>query len=567
MNSLKKQLLFILCLPLILSLATNFYILTYVRDTQEDTLKNACHTAIENININASTLTNNMKKTSSTFTTNQALQDYLSDSAADPHSIKRQTYSSAMDLARAYTSNLVDILIWNGKETTSMISYISLDMEKFAISNLANTSDKGSPFFQIYTDPRSDIPYIMYFAPIYKTTFSEDFGKYLGAVVTICDTEMLDKLVHSTADILVRIENAENDKTLYSNQGEGMDIPTKNGILYESTVTVPFTNLNITGTIFKNQIQFFSNHITSIVMVIALLSVFYILYTGIAVHLIIIRPIRKLNRSIEQIDYEKENMQIDTVSKNEIGSIASQINHMLSKIFNLNEKNITSQARLYEMEISKKQTQLYAYQSQINPHFLYNMLQCMRGISLMHNMPQLALICTNMADLFRYSIKGANCVYLKDEVKIIEEYLYMIAVRFQDHINYSVQIDENALSCKIPKMILQPLVENAIFHGLESIEDQGKLSITGAIMGENLIIQIKDNGIGFSEEVLMELKEILSEDIPTDIDSTFNEEKGLGIINIHNKIRLFEGSQYGIQIESTACNTTVRIVLNAAYKD
>lgn len=563
MTSLKKQLLLILCLPLLLGLATNFYILTYMRDSQENTLKNACYTAIENININASTLTNNIKKTSSTFTTNQSLQEYLSDSTTDPHSMKRQSYSDSIDLARAYTSNLVDILVWDGQNTTSMISYISSDMENFAVSNLENSSEQGNTFFQIYMDPKSQIPYIMYFAPIYKTTFSPDFGKYLGAVVTICDTETLDKLVHSTTDILVSIEDAKNNKTLYSNKEEDIDNLADNSILYESTVTVPFTNLNITGSILKKQVRFFSSHTSTIIMLIASLSVFYILYTGVAVHLIIIRPIRKLNRSIEQIDYEKENTKIESVSKNEIGSIASKINSMLSKIFTLNEKNITSQARLYEMEISKKQTQLYAYQSQINPHFLYNMLQCMRGISLIHDMPQLAAICTNMADLFRYSIKGANYVQLKDEVQIIEEYLYMIAVRFQDRINYNVQIDENALSCRIPKMILQPLVENAIFHGLESIEEQGELFITGVVKGNDLIIQIKDNGIGFSEEVLDELKHILSEDIPTDINSTFNEEKGLGIINIHNKIRLYEGNQYGIQIDSSPYNTIVRIVLNA----
>ena len=83
------------------------------------------------------------------------------------------------------------------------------------------------------------------------------------------------------------------------------------------------------------------------------------------------------------------------------------------------------------MELSKKQTQLYAYQSQINPHFLYNMLQCMRGISLMHGIQEVAQICTNMADLFRYSIKGAFLVYLEDELSIVDKYLYMIRVRFR----------------------------------------------------------------------------------------------------------------------------------------
>ena len=104
---------------------------------------------------------------------------------------------------------------------------------------------------------------------------------------------------------------------------------------------------------------------------------------------------------------------------------------MLDRISSLNQRDIESQARIYEMELNKKQTQIYAYQSQINPHFLYNMLQCMRGISLMHDIPEVAQICTNMADLFRYSIKGAFLVPLENELNIIDKYLYMIEVRFQ----------------------------------------------------------------------------------------------------------------------------------------
>lgn len=110
------------------------------------------------------------------------------------------------------------------------------------------------------------------------------------------------------------------------------------------------------------------------------------------------------------------------------------------------------------MEISKKETQIYAYQSQINPHFLYNMLQCMRGISLLNGMKEVANICTYMAELFRYSIKGQNYVTLKEELYIIDKYLYIISVRYQNKITYKIFINENLQYCRIPKMILQPIV-------------------------------------------------------------------------------------------------------------
>ena len=156
----------------------------------------------------------------------------------------------------------------------------------------------------------------------------------------------------------------------------------------------------------------------------------------------------------------------------------------------------------------------------------------------MHGIQEVAQICTNMADLFRYSIKGAFLVYLEDELSIVDKYLYMIRVRFQDKITYSLEIAEDTKRCKIPKMILQPLVENSIFHGLESIEDNGFIYIRTFREGDGLFITIQDNGIGFDEATLKELEELLSQDIPSDINATFNEAKGLGIINIHNKICL-----------------------------
>lgn len=179
------------------------------------------------------------------------------------------------------------------------------------------------------------------------------------------------------------------------------------------------------------------------------------------------------------------------------------------------------------------------------------------------------IICIYLTDsiLFRYSIKGAFLVYLEDELNIIDKYLYMTQIRFRDKIRYNMDISENTKMCKIPKMILQPLVENSIFHGLEPIEENGFIQIKTFRNDHDLYITIHDNGIGFNSDALKELNEILSQDIPNDINSTFNESKGLGIINIHNKIRLYEGCDYGIDIVSEPYNTLITIHLNAEQTD
>ena len=566
-KSLSSQFVAILLIPLILILATNYYIITDIRRDQSQSLKRYCSTTLDNIEINIASMATSMKKTSTMFSSKQETQSYLQSASTDTHQLQRQSYSDLIGMSQSYTPDLVDIIVWDKNSPTSMISYIPADMENFTVERFRNSAMNKQSYFEFYIQPATREPFLMYFSPVFMTTFSEDFGKYIGNIAIICKTETLSKLVNSTSDMQLQIKDEASRRILYSNNYTLPKQEIPNPKTYEETLRIPNTNLSVDGTAYASQVSLLNDSRSGPLILFALLSLFYLAYIAFAVHHIIIRPIHKLNQEIESIDYEHDKPQIRTSLKNEIGSIASHVNTLLERVYSLNQHNIASQARLYEMELSKKQTQLYAYQSQINPHFLYNMLQCMRGISLMHGIREVAQICTNMADLFRYSIKGAFLVYLEDELSIIDKYLYMIRVRFQDKITYSLEIAEDTKKCKIPKMILQPLVENSIFHGLESIEDNGFIHIRTFREGDGLFITIQDNGIGFDEVTLKELEELLSQDIPSDINATFNEAKGLGIINIHNKIRLYEGTEYGISILSRPSDTLVTIRLNARQPD
>lgn len=566
-KSLSSQFVAILLIPLILILATNYYIITDIRRDQSQSLKRYCSTTLDNIEINIASMATSMKKTSTMFSSKQETQSYLQSASTDTHQLQRQSFSDLIGMSQSYTPDLVDIIVWDKNSPTSMISYIPADMENFTVERFRNSAMNKQSYFEFYIQPATREPFLMYFSPVFMTTFSEDFGKYIGNIAIICKTETLSKLVNSTSDMQLQIKDEASRRILYSNNYTLPKQEFPNPKTYEETLRIPNTNLSVDGTAYASQVSLLNDSRSGPLILFALLSLFYLAYIAFAVHHIIIRPIHKLNQEIESIDYEHDKPQIRTSLKNEIGSIASHVNTLLERVYSLNQHNIASQARLYEMELSKKQTQLYAYQSQINPHFLYNMLQCMRGISLMHGIREVAQICTNMADLFRYSIKGAFLVYLEDELSIIDKYLYMIRVRFQDKITYSLEIAEDTKKCKIPKMILQPLVENSIFHGLESIEDNGFIHIRTFREGDGLFITIQDNGIGFDEVTLKELEELLSQDIPSDINATFNEAKGLGIINIHNKIRLYEGTEYGISILSRPSDTLVTIRLNARQPD
>ena len=566
-KSLSRQFIALLLIPVILILAISYYIISSSYSEQADNARDYCITTLDNVEINISSMVSSMKKTATMFASKQETQSYLiQDTAAQKH-FDRQPFFDMIELSKVYTTDLVDIVVWDKHNPISMISYISANMENFIVENFTDDTENTSSYFEFYIDPVSSQPYLIYFTSISMTTFSENFGEHLGNIAIICKTTTLDKLVNSTSNIYLDIIDTTTGQIVYVNNYSKNTNISGNHIFYQKVELVPSTNLSITGAVYSNQINVFSDTRSEILILLALLCMLFTLYTGIIVQRLMIRPIHKLNNDIETIDYEHDNIQLRTSMNNEIGSIASHVNTLLSKISSLNQHNIKAQAKLYEMELSEKQAQLYAYQSQINPHFLYNMLQCMRGISLMHGMTEVAQICTNMAELFRYSIKGTFLVPLEEEIKIIDKYLYMIQIRFQDKISYRLSVDDNVKKCLIPKMILQPLVENAIFHGLESIEENGFLHIRAFREQNELFITIQDNGIGFDADTLTSLNASMEKDIATDFRDTIQESKSLGILNIHNKIRLYEGSSYGIHIHSTFRNTEVILHLNASLSD
>lgn len=562
-KTLSHQFIAILLLPILIILAFSSYTMFQMLDEQTENLKGYCSSTIENVKINIISMTTSMKKTSTIFASQEETQSYLLSASTDTHQLQRQSFSTLIGMAHSYTPGLVDIIVWDKNFPTSMVSYIPADMEDFTVEHFMDEQRNTESYFEFYIQPVTNTPYMIYFSPIYMTTFSKDFGKHLGNIAIICKTDTLNQLVNSTTDMSLNITDDTTGNILYSNSPESSFSKATTQELFHEIENIPNTNLSVTGTIYNEQLHLFKDEQSELLIALAFLLFFCILYLSIAVHHIIIKPIHQLNEAIESTDYMQHELQLHTKLNNEIGSIASHINALLTRIASLNQKNITSQARLYEMEISKKQTQIYAYQSQINPHFLYNMLQCMRGISLMHGIPEVAQICTNMADLFRYSIKGAFLVPLDDELTIIDKYLYMIQVRFQDRISYSLDIHDDTKQCLIPKMILQPLVENAIFHGLDSIENNGMIQISAYRKGSELYILLQDNGIGFDENILIELNKILTQDAPADINASFNGSEGIGIINIHNKIRLYEGIEYGISVESSPGDTRLCIHLNA----
>lgn len=243
--------------------------------------------------------------------------------------------------------------------------------------------------------------------------------------------------------------------------------------------------------------------------------------------------------------------------RNESGLIAENINLLLEKVEEITQENLNQQTALYDAKLEEKQAHILAMRSQINPHFLYNTLNCLSSIGLAYDVPEVVTISNAMSDIFRYSIKGGHIVTVQQELDCIRKYLQIMDARYPGRFSTTFVIDEDLLTCRMLKMILQPIVENAMYHGLEQIIGHGMLRIEGTRIGENeMQFIVEDNGKGMSAEALAELKASIAEYGSSETSST----TGLGLRNIYRRIRLQLGTQYGFDIESSEHQGT-RVIL------
>lgn len=207
------------------------------------------------------------------------------------------------------------------------------------------------------------------------------------------------------------------------------------------------------------------------------------------------------------------------------------------------------------MDLNKRQAQYLALQNQINPHFLYNTLESIRGEALIAGLGSVAEMTEALAKFFRYTItKVENLVTVEEELENCETYFRIQQYRFGDRLKLHIECDEaeyeDIMSCKIPKLTLQPILENSIIHGTELKIGTGNLKIKFEITEKRLIIRISDDGVGMDEETLTKLNRKLGRG-PNHIAYTEEEKKGgIALVNVNNRIHLIFGEEYGMHIYS-----------------
>ena len=248
------------------------------------------------------------------------------------------------------------------------------------------------------------------------------------------------------------------------------------------------------------------------------------------------RPIGKLMTAMKEIEKGDFKIQVVNKSRDEIGRLTESFNFMVSKIDHLVKE-------VYQEKIAQKNAELEALQAQINPHFLYNTLDSISWMLMDIGADDISDVVVSLGDILKYSIHGKDVlVPLNEEVQYIESYLCIQKNRLEDRLCTSMEIQKEARACMVPKLILQPMVENAILHGIEPMKDGGRVRITAGLEQQNLLITIEDNGPGMAPEELEQCRAaVYSESGATD---------SIGMRNVHRRLRLHFGKEYGLAIES-----------------
>ncbi len=247
------------------------------------------------------------------------------------------------------------------------------------------------------------------------------------------------------------------------------------------------------------------------------------------------QPIKRLERQMKLVENGDFSIQLDVKGEDEVKKLSKSFNMMVVRIKHLMEEVIREQEE-------KRKSEFKALQAQINPHFLYNTLDSIIWMNENQKYEGVTTMVAALAQFFRVSIsKGREFIKVSDEIEHARSYLIIQKVRYKDKFDFTIDAGPEVLRQQTIKLILQPIIENAIYHGINKLQEKGEICIKAYLENECIVFAVSDNGYGIKPSVL---KGILDKEPQSDLSS------GVGLKNVNERIKLTYGDQYGLEIVS-----------------
>ena len=315
--------------------------------------------------------------------------------------------------------------------------------------------------------------------------------------------------------------------------------------------TVGYTGWKLVGVVPAESLA--SNHIQLRLfgIFVVLFFIFFLVFVNLGVSERIAVPIKALEQSVKELEAGSETVDIAIGGPYEVQHLGNSIRSMVSTMRQLMDDII-------RQEESKRKSELDVLQSQINPHFLYNTLDSIVWMIENNRYDDAIVMVTSLARLFRISLsRGRTLITVGEELEHARHYMTIQKMRFKNKFTSEIRADGEALGCETVKLVVQPIVENAIYHGMEYADGDGEILVWAHIEGEDLYIDVTDNGPGMRQE---QVARLLREDGGPAAPS--RRGSGIGLRNVHQRIQLTYGKPYGLEIESEPDEgTTIRIHL------
>lgn len=582
---LKHQISLLILIALIMMiLLQSMYNVFFNSLTRERAAKFA-ENLMEQVAQNVDTIAKSVERDSITISYSKYVQELLVSNNVFRNAELIDYVSEIFTHTRSSNQNIYSIVLLNNKnrQISDSLHYnndILNSLEK--MYNFQSGDFKKAVFSSIVRDRSDAFFYYSFISPIFSSLdMTGDYSK-IGSCIFLLDTRELEKLVNKTEltkNSLFLILDSDN-RVIVSNKGlkagdfyekvfwkEGVSSTAKDEIEYEGKKSIvqykkiESTNWKVISVLPIAELTSDMLPIVSLGIWLGIIMIILMTLIGSIFMYNTTRPVMLIVRFLSQVGERNLKHRLRIPSTNEVGVIATHINQMLDDVEVMTRNMVENQTFLYEAELSKKQAKLSALQSQINPHFLYNTLNCLSSIGLAYDISEVVSISSAMSRIFRYSIKGKDMVSIKDEMSCIKDYLLIMDIRYKGKFEIVIQMEESFLEMKTLKMILQPIVENAIYHGLEMKSGVGRLFIHGFESEHGYLqIDIEDNGVGMTDKQLSELRKGIRDDENMELFGTDKQSIGLG--NINKRLKLQFGSPYGLDVVSEAgigTKVTVRL--------
>lgn len=293
------------------------------------------------------------------------------------------------------------------------------------------------------------------------------------------------------------------------------------------TVIIP--SQQVLGQVLE-EIQQFLVIVFSITVLLVLVITYLLSY-------IFYKPLEKIVYAMQKIENRNLDVRIDDKRGDEYHKVYKGFNNMVTELNSLIRD-------LVNEKILKKEAEIKLLQAQINPHFLYNTLESIHSIAKIKKVEEISMMVSALSKFFRISLSGGkDVVTLKEATDLVINYLTIQNIRFNGKIDYKINIPEELMGYLVPKLILQPIVENSIYHGIEKRKGEGILSISAQGVNGAMQLTVEDNGVGIPDDKLLELRKSIEYD-------SFEDSKNFALKNLNRQIKLMYGQEYGLSINS-----------------